>query len=94
MMEGSARRAAMQEALDTALHPSHLEIEDQSHLHRGHAGAKSGKGHFRIRVVAAAFDGCSLVARHRLIYTALASLMETDIHALSIEAQSPAEYDA
>ncbi|MGH8595559.1 MAG: BolA family protein [Gammaproteobacteria bacterium] len=72
-----------------AFKPDLLEIEDQSHEHRGHAGARSGKGHFRVRIVTAAFTGKSAVTRHRLIYDALANLMETDIHALSIDARSP-----
>lgn len=77
--------------LDQRFSPVELEVLDESHLHAGHAGARSGKGHFRIRIVADAFTGQSAVKRHRLIYDALADLMVTDIHALSIEALPPAE---
>lgn len=76
-------------ALQQQLAPAELAIEDESHLHAGHAGAATGRGHFRVRIVAAAFAGQSPIARHRLVYAALGELMQTDIHALSIEAHTP-----
>ncbi len=81
-------------ALQLALQPQHIEIEDDSHLHAGHAGAASGRGHFTVRVVAEAFAGKSLVARHRMVYAAVDALMQTDIHALSIRAVTPQEHAA
>lgn len=74
-----------------ALQPQRLEIEDQSHEHAGHAGAATGRGHFRIEIVAAAFAGESPVARHRRVYAALGELMQTDIHAVSLRALAPGE---
>lgn len=71
------------------LNPSELQIEDQSHLHAGHAGAKSGKGHFAITIIAEQFAGKSLLEKHRMVYSALGDAMETDIHAISIKALSP-----
>jgi len=69
-----------------ALQPTTLEIEDQSHLHAGHAGAKEGKGHFKVTITSAAFAGQSPIKQHRLVYNALGSLMQTDIHAVTIVA--------
>jgi BolA family transcriptional regulator, general stress-responsive regulator len=69
--------------------PLELSIRDESHLHEGHAGAAGGAGHFRIRIVAAAFRGLAPLARHRLIYAALSDLMPGEIHALAIEALPP-----
>ena len=80
--------AQMRERL-AALSPTHLHIEDESHLHAGHAGARSGGGHYRLDIVAAAFAGKNTVARHRLIYDALGDMMRGAIHALSINAQAP-----
>jgi len=77
--------------LQAAFKPEQLEIEDQSHEHAGHAGAASGRGHFRVDIVAAAFAGESAVARHRRVYAALGELMQTDIHALSLRARAPGE---
>jgi BolA family transcriptional regulator, general stress-responsive regulator len=74
-----------------ALQPDELEIVDDSHLHAGHAGARDGKGHFSVRVVASAFKGLRPMARHQLVYRAVAELMHTDIHALSIVALAPDE---
>ena len=78
-------------ALQTALQPLQIGIEDDSHLHAGHAGAASGRGHFTVHIVAEAFAGQTLIARHRQVYAALGDLMQTDIHALSIRALTPAE---
>ncbi len=76
-------------ALQQQLAPAELVIEDESHLHAGHAGAATGRGHFRVRITAAAFAGQSPIARHRMVYAALGELMQSDIHALSIEAHTP-----
>lgn len=75
------------------LAPSELDIEDESHKHAGHAGARDGRGHFRVRVVAVAFSGESLLARHRRVYAALGDLMQTDIHALALDARAPEELE-
>ena len=76
--------------LTTALQPSLLELTDESHLHAGHAGAKSG-GHFRLNIVSSQFTGLRSIARHQLVYRCLGDLMHTDIHALSITAYAPDE---
>ena len=77
-------------ALRAALAPSALEVEDDSHLHVGHAGAKEGR-HFSVRIVSARFKGLPRVARHRLVYDALHALMPRGIHALAIDARVPDE---
>ncbi|MES2956628.1 MAG: BolA family protein [Pseudomonadota bacterium] len=77
-------------ALRAALQPTALEVEDDSHLHAGHEGAKEGR-HFTVRVTSDAFAGLSRVARHRLVYDALRSLVAEGIHALAIVARTPAE---
>ncbi|MBB2757359.1 UNVERIFIED_ORG: BolA protein [Xanthomonas campestris] len=78
-------------ALQAALAPTELEVVDDSHRHAGHAGARDGRGHFNVRVVSAAFAGKPPLARHRAVYAAVGELMQTDIHALSIEAIAPGE---
>ncbi|CAD0325045.1 MULTISPECIES: BolA family protein [Xanthomonas] len=78
-------------ALQSALAPSELEVVDDSHRHAGHAGARDGRGHFNVRVVSAAFVGKAPLARHRAVYAAVGEMMQTDIHALSIEAFAPGE---
>lgn len=90
---GSERVARIRETITLALTPEVIEITDDSHLHAGHAGAATGKGHFTLRVVADAFTGLSLIDRHRLIYGALGEMIQTDIHALSIVARAPGEPD-
>jgi BolA protein len=79
----------MRERLEQALHPERLEIEDESHHHVGHAGARDGRGHFRLHIVSPDFAGLSPLQRHRAVYAALGDLMQTDIHALAIEAETP-----
>jgi intracellular septation protein len=85
----SDREQRLRTRLQTSFAPSQLLIEDESHLHAGHAGAADGHGHYRVRIVAEAFRGVPTVARHRLVYAAVGDLMQTDIHALAIEALSP-----
>ncbi len=79
----------IQRRLNAAFDPEYLTIEDQSHLHAGHAGAATGKGHFHVVICAEAFRGCSKIEQHRAIYAALGELMHNDIHALSIDARVP-----
>lgn len=91
MSRPSERIERIRAHLIDALAPSFLAIEDESHKHAGHAGARDGRGHFRVRIVAAAFSGQSLVARHRSVFAALGQMMQTDIHALALDARAPEE---
>ncbi|MBK46398.1 MAG: transcriptional regulator [Gammaproteobacteria bacterium] len=84
----TAERIKMIEDKLKALSPDLIEIEDEGHLHVGHAGAKKG-GHFRLTISSKKFIGLSMVDRHRLIFDTLGNLMETEIHALSIKASTP-----
>ena len=83
--------AAIRRQLAT-LQPQVLEISDDSAQHAGHAGAKGGGGHFRLTIVAQSFAGLSTMARHRMVYQALGEMMKREIHAMSITAKTPAEY--
>ena len=74
-----------------SLDPLQLELIDDSALHAGHAGARSGGGHYRLFIVSSAFSGKPTAARHRLIYDALGELMRSKIHALSIRSLTPEE---
>ncbi len=85
------RTEMIRQRLQEALAPEMLEIEDESHLHAGHAGARDGRGHFRVMMVAKSFTGHTKIARHRLVFDALSDLMQTDIHALTLQAFSPDE---
>ena len=87
----NARIDKIESLLAEAFEPSQLRVKDQSHLHAGHAGAKDGKGHFDVWIVSEEFAGQSLMQRHRAVYAALKDLLETDIHALKIQAKSPDE---
>jgi BolA family transcriptional regulator, general stress-responsive regulator len=77
--------------LEAAFAPAALEIEDDSHRHAGHPGARDGRGHFRVRIVSDAFAGKPALARHRAVYAALGDMMQTDIHALAIDARTREE---
>jgi BolA protein len=90
MSSAASRAERIRARLAAQFSPLELSIRDESHLHEGHAGAAGGASHFRIRIVAGAFRGLSPLARHRLIYAALSDLMQSEIHALAIEALPPA----
>ncbi len=78
------RIAKFTAALETALPIDTLHIEDESHLHAGHAGAQGGAGHYRIHIQSPAFKGLNRVQQHRLVYDALSAWMPHEIHALAI----------
>ncbi|MBI2226549.1 MAG: BolA family transcriptional regulator [Betaproteobacteria bacterium] len=73
------------------LSPDSVELIDDSDQHAGHAGAKSGGGHFQLIIVSPLFEGKSPQARHRMVHTALGTLLEREIHALTIKAYTPDE---
>ena len=85
------RVAMIEQRLVDAFEPTELLVKDQSHLHAGHAGAKEGKGHFDVKIVSDKFAGQTRITRHRMVYDALGSLIDSDIHALRINAVSPSD---
>lgn len=87
------RLVRIREALEAAFAPDRLVVNDDSHLHAGHAGARDGRGHYSVEIVSAAFVGKGSLARHRSVYAALGEMMTTDIHALQIHARAPGESD-
>ena len=88
------RLAHIEARLTDGLSPSHIEVVDESHLHAGHAGARSGAGHFRVVLVSERFDGLSRVKRQQLVYGLLADEMGPEIHALSMRTLTPDEWQA
>ncbi|MFA5626863.1 MAG: BolA family protein [Thiohalomonadaceae bacterium] len=85
------RVETIRECLTTSLSPQSLTITDDSHRHAGHASAGGG-GHFRVQIVADGFQNKSTLQRHRMVYDALAELLQSnEVHALSIEALTPEE---
>ena len=83
----------LRQRITVACAPVHLEIEDESHLHRGHVGNRAlGGGHFNLLVVSRRFEGQPLVQRHRMIYDAVGDLMQQEVHALSMKTLAPSEW--
>jgi BolA protein len=82
---------ALQARLASHFPDATIEVVDDSHRHAGHAGAAGGAGHFNVRLVSTRFAGLGTVARHRLVYDAVQDWMPQRIHALAIEARTPAE---
>jgi BolA protein len=76
-----------------AFEPEELEVVDDGHLHVGHAGAEDGKGHFSVRIVSSRFAGTSPLERHRMVFDALSSMMDSEIHALRVSAAPPSSTD-
>ncbi len=82
----------IREKIETALAPSTLDITDESHLHQGHAGHREGgESHFRLLIVAKAFEGMKQVGRQRKIYQILSDEMDNPIHALALKTLTPDE---
>ncbi len=89
----TSRAEKIQHLLEKALAPTRIELHDDSQSHAGHAGASSGGGHFYATIVSDVFEGKTLVQRHQLVYQTLGEIMRTDIHALSIKAFTPIEFE-
>jgi BolA protein len=85
------RVATIRSRLEAALEPDELEIADDSQGHAGHVGARDGRGHFTVRIVSRQFASKRTLERHRLVYAALGTLMQSDIHALALSALTPEE---
>jgi len=85
----SAQTIERMQASLAVLQPVQMHIIDDSHKHAGHAGARSGGGHYQLAITSALFVGKSTLARHRMIYSALGDLMKQEIHALQITANTP-----
>ena len=78
--------------LTEAFAPQSLDVVDESHQHEGHAGHRpGGQTHYRVDIVAAAFQGKSRLERHRMINAALAAELAGGVHALAIHAAAPGE---
>lgn len=84
-----SRSQRIQSLLQTRFAPARVTVRDDSARHAGHAGARGGAGHFAVRIESDAFKGRDRLQRHRMIYEALADMLQADIHALNIEAVSP-----
>ncbi|MBY0256503.1 BolA family transcriptional regulator [Methylobacterium sp. J-078] len=92
MSETGTLKAWIAETLQAELAPQVLEVIDESHLHAGHSGARpEGETHFRLNVVAAAFEGKSRVERHRLVNAVLDPAFKRGLHALALRVRTPAE---
>ncbi len=88
-MSDMDRRTHIEDKLRRELEAIHVDVIDESHLHAGHAGARSGGGHFRATIVSERFEGMRPVAAQRLVYQVLAEEMTGMIHALSLATYSP-----
>jgi BolA protein len=89
---GLSRANRIENKLKAAFAPDALDIVDESARHRGHAGAQpGGETHYDVRMVAAAFNGLSRVARQRAVMDALKAEFDTGLHALSMTLRAPGE---
>jgi BolA family transcriptional regulator, general stress-responsive regulator len=86
-----SRLEQIRERLTATFNPQECQLQDESQLHAGHAGAASGGGHYRLRIVSDRFEGLNRINRHRLVYDCLRDMMQAEIHALAIIALTPSE---
>jgi len=85
-------RTLLETILQERFRPAHLEIHDDSARHAGHAGARSGGGHFEVVIVSAEFEGRALLDRHRMVHEALRDLIGGSVHALGLKTVAPSEW--
>jgi len=92
-MNPKVRKAEIVKRLKEAFEPETLGVEDESYMHKGHAGASDGRSHFRVLIISEAFENKNMLERHRMVYRVLDEMMRLDIHALAIDAWSPEDLD-
>jgi len=93
MVDNLSYKERMERKLTAAFQPIHMEIKDDSKKHAGHAGHDPrGETHFLLKIVSKSFEGKNAVARHRLVYGALAEELKERVHALNISALTPEEH--
>lgn len=80
-------QSTIEQKLTKTLEPESLDVINESHMHSGSAT----ESHFKVVAVSNKFDGKMLIARHRMINTALAEELN-NIHALSLHTMTPDEY--
>ncbi|MFO0666110.1 MAG: BolA family protein [Polyangiaceae bacterium] len=85
------RESSMRAKLTAELLPSHLEVINESHMHKGPPGRET---HFRVVVVSPLFAEKSAVARHKLVYATLGDELRAGLHALAITSRTPEEWAA
>jgi len=93
MLTSSMIKEKIEKKITASLTPVHLSIIDETWKHAGHAGAVPGKGHFILHAVSDKFEGISLLNRNRLVFDILKEEMGTEIHALTVRAQTPPEWE-
>lgn len=84
-MNHDERMKLIETRLKKAFAPSILNIINESKLHAGHAGSRSGAGHYAIEITSECFKNQSRVEAHRAIYQLLNDLIPDEIHALKIK---------
>lgn len=90
--QSQATKTVIERKMTTDLDAIHVEVEDESWKHAGHAGAVAGGGHFTLVVVSPKFEGLNPLDRRRLVFNVLQSEMQGEIHALTVRAMSPSEW--
>ena len=86
-------KESIEQKIREALAASHVEVIDESWKHAGHAGAAAGGGHFILSVVSDRFEGISLLDRNRLVFQILDQELKGAIHALTVKAKTPKEWE-
>lgn len=87
------RKKKIETLIKAHFSPCTFSLLDESHLHKGHPGARSGASHFALTIVSSAFYNKLPIQRHRMIYQVLQALIPEEVHALKISAKTPAEAD-
>ena len=82
----------IREKLTEKFNPDQLDVQDESHLHAGHMGARpEGETHFKVTIVSTAFEGHSRVQRHKMVYDTLSEELSGPFHALALKTKTPGE---
>lgn len=88
----NSRAERLRSAMQAAFAPAEVMVEDDSHQHAGHAGARpEGETHYAVAVISPAFRGMTRVARSRAAHAVVAEEFGSGLHALSLRLLTPEE---
>jgi stress-induced morphogen len=85
------RQERIQDKLGKELETLHLMVENESHQHSVKPGSET---HFKVLIVSPAFEGLGTIDRHRRVHGILADELRSGLHALTLRALTPAQWEA
>ncbi|XP_043276475.1 bolA-like protein DDB_G0274169 isoform X2 [Venturia canescens] len=90
VLEGKPMETSIRKKLSAALNPQHLDVLNESYMHNVPKGSET---HFKVVVISEKFENQPLIKRHRMVNELLKEELTSGVHALSIVAKTPSQWE-